>query len=100
MNAVPSLSSPNLGVPMGAWRWAALAFGVLALVSAALAVMAPNAAGWTGYAILGGIGAVASLLIYAMWPRKAAALADARRIAEAASSANVAWVITGEGGAV
>ncbi|HVZ27141.1 MAG TPA: ATP-binding protein [Rhizomicrobium sp.] len=100
MNAAPSLSGLNLGVPIGAWRWAALGFGILALVSAGLAVVAPNAAGWTGYAILGGIGAVASFLIYAVWPRKAAALADARRIAEAASSANVAWVVTGEGGAV
>jgi two-component system cell cycle sensor histidine kinase/response regulator CckA len=100
MDAASSLSNITVGVPAGAWRWAALAFAVLALVSAGLAVLAPNQAGWTGYAILGGIGAVASLLIYAVWPRQAAALADARRIAEAASSANVAWAVTGEGGSV
>jgi PAS domain S-box-containing protein len=100
MNATPSLSSLTFGVPAGAWRWAALGFAVLALASAGLAVVAPNAAGWTGYALLGGIGAVASLLIYAIWPRQGAAVADARRIAEAASSANVAWAITSSDGAV
>ncbi|HWY61532.1 MAG TPA: response regulator [Rhizomicrobium sp.] len=100
MNAAPSLSSLTFGVPAGAWRWAALAFAVLALGSAGLAVIAPNAAGWTGYALLGGIGAVASLLLYAVWPRQGAAAADARRVAEAAGTANIAWAITDEGGAV
>ena len=100
MNAAPSLSGLTFGVPAGAWRWAALGFAALAIASAGLAVIAPNAAGWTGYALLGGIGAVASLLLYAIWPRQGTVVADARRIAEAASAANVAWAITGEGGAV
>jgi len=100
MNVVPTVSGPSFGVPAGAWRWAALGFGLAALVAAGLAVIAPNQAGWTGYAILGGIGTVASLLFYAIWPRPSAAVADAKRVAEAASAANVAWAITGSDGAV
>jgi len=100
MNAAPIPSSMTFGVPAGAWRWAALGFAVLALGSAALAVILPGAAGWTGYMVLGGIGVVASLLLYSVWPRQSASVADARRIAEAASAANVAWAITGSDGAV
>ena len=100
MNAAPIPSGLTFGVPAGAWRWAALAFAALALGSAGLAVIVPGAAGWTGYIILGGIGAVASLLLYSIWPRQSAGVADARRVAEAASAANVAWAITGSDGAV
>jgi two-component system cell cycle sensor histidine kinase/response regulator CckA len=100
MNAAPIPSSMTFGVPAGAWRWAALGFAVLALGSAGLAVVLPDAAGWTGYMVLGGIGAVASLLLYSVWPRQSAGVADARRVAEAASAANVAWAITGSDGAV
>ena len=71
----------TFGVPAGAWRWAALGFAVLALGSAGLAVAMPGAAGWTGYMVLGGIGAVASLLLYSVWPRQSAGVADARRVA-------------------
>jgi two-component system cell cycle sensor histidine kinase/response regulator CckA len=99
MNAAQIPSGMTFGVAAGAWRWAALVFAALAIGCACLAVIAPNAAGWTGYA-LGGIGAVTSLLLYAVWPRQAGAVADARRVAEAASAANVAWAITGSDGAV
>ena len=100
MNAARSLSGPNFGVPAGAWRWAALGFAVLAVGAGGLAVLQPDQAGWIGYAVLGGIGAVASLLLYAVWPRPGARVADAKRIAEAASAASVAWAITGADGAV
>jgi two-component system cell cycle sensor histidine kinase/response regulator CckA len=100
MNAAPLPSGMTFGVPAGAWRWAALVFAALALGSAGLAVVLPGAAGWTGYTVLGGIGAVASLLLYSIWPRQSAAVADARRVAEAASAANVAWAITGSDGSV
>src|SRR4029077_21022320 len=100
MNAVPSLSGLTFGVPAGAWRWAALGFAALALGAAGLAVIAPNAAGWTGYALLGGICAVGSLLPYSIWARRGARISDACRVAEAASAANVAWAITGSDGAV
>ncbi len=89
-----------MGVPTGPWRWAAIGFGVLAVGSAALTIAAPQIAGLAGYALLAGIAVVALLLIYAVWPRQGRAGQDALRIAEAAAKANVAWAITGEGGAV
>ena len=88
------------GVPAGAWRWAALAFVAAAIGAAALAVAAPDAANWGGLALLAGIGAVASLFLYAVWPRERVSAADARRVAEAAARANVAWAVTGPDGAV
>jgi PAS domain S-box-containing protein len=100
MNAAPSLSNPSFGIPAGAWRWSALGFGLLAVAAGGFAVALPDQAGWTAYALLAGIAAVASLLLYAIWPRPGARTADAKRIAEAASSANVAWAITGSDGAV
>ena len=90
----------NLGVPPGGWRWAALAFVLLALCAAALTVAAPQMAGLAGYALLAGIALVACLFLYAVWPRPGRATTDALRVAEAAAKANVAWAITGEGGAV
>ena len=60
----------------------------------------PEEAGFAGYALLGGIGAVASLLLYAVWPRESLKTEDAKRVAEAAARANVAWAITGADGAV
>ncbi len=90
----------DLGVPAGGWRWAALAFVVLALAAAATSLAVPDMAGPAGYALLGGIGALAALFFYAVWPRPGRAMADAVLVAEAAGKANVAWAITGEGGAV
>ena len=49
---------------------------------------------WAGVAVL------AILFLYAVWPRGGRASADALRVAEAAAKANIAWAITGEGGAV
>ncbi|MDE3116206.1 MAG: response regulator [Pseudomonadota bacterium] len=88
------------GVPAGAWRWAALAFVAAAVAAAALAVAAPDAANWGGLALLAGIGAVASLFLYAIWPREGVSTAESRRVAEAAARANVAWAVTGPDGAV
>jgi len=99
MNA-RALSSANLGISAGAWRWAALAFIVIALAAAALALAAPAQAGWPGIALVAGTGAVASLLLYAVWPRAGLNAEDSRRVAEAAARANVAWAITNTDGAV
>jgi len=44
----------------------ALGFGLLALATAGLALVYPDKAGFAGYALLGGIGAVAALLLYAV----------------------------------
>jgi PAS domain S-box-containing protein len=87
-------------VPSGAWRWAALVFVLLALGAAVLTIAAPQVAGLAGYALLGGIAVVAVLFLFAVWPRTGRAGADALRVAEAAAKANIAWAITGEGGAV
>jgi two-component system cell cycle sensor histidine kinase/response regulator CckA len=94
------ISARTFGVPAGAWRWAALAFSIVALAAAGLALSQPDEAGFAGFALLGGIGAVASLLLYAVWPREGLKTEDAKRVAEAAARANVAWAITGPDGAV
>jgi two-component system cell cycle sensor histidine kinase/response regulator CckA len=77
-----------------------MVFSVVALAAAGLALSQPDKAGFAGYALLGGIGAVASLLFYAVWPREGLKTEEAKRVAEAAARANVAWVITGPDGAV
>ena len=100
MMATRSIIGGNLGVPAGGWRWAALGFVLLALGAAALAVATPDAARWAGVALLCGIGAVGSLFLLAVWPREAMSATDARRVAEAAARANVAWAIAGADGAV
>ena len=99
MMATRSLGS-NLGIPAGAWRWAALGFVLLALGSAGLAVATPNAVGWAGVMLLAAIGAVASLFLFAVWPKETLSASDARRVAEAAARANIAWAITTSDGAV
>jgi two-component system cell cycle sensor histidine kinase/response regulator CckA len=100
MQASRSLSTAGLGVPTGAWRWASLGFVLLALAAAGLTIAAPQVAGLAGYALLIGIGLVAALFLLAVWPRATRATSDALRVAEAAAKANIAWAITGEGGAV
>jgi two-component system cell cycle sensor histidine kinase/response regulator CckA len=100
MMATRSLFRVDLGLPPGAWRWVAGVFVLAALAAGALAVATPDAARWAGVALLGGIGAVASIFLYAIWPRESLSTQDARRIAEAAARANVAWAITSSDGAV
>lgn len=100
MSVSKTLSQTGLGVPTGAWRWASLGFVLLALAAAALTIAAPQVAGLAGYALLLGIAVVAILFVLAVWPRSARAREDALRVAEAAGKANIAWAITGEGGAV
>jgi PAS domain S-box-containing protein len=100
MNVSRSLSTTALGVPTGAWRWASLGFVLLALAAAALTIVMPQVAGLAGYALLAGIAVVALLFLAAIWPRTGRATQDALRVAEAAGKANIAWAITGEGGAV
>src|SRR5262249_50791800 len=90
----------NIGITPGAWRWAALGFLVLTFASAGLALATPNLAGWMGVALCAGIGAVASIVLFAVWPRESMKFADAKRTAEAAARANVAWAITDAAGAV
>jgi len=98
--AVGGLRDFTLGVPSGNWRWAALGFVALALAAGVLAVAAPQQAQWAGVALLLGIAGVASLVLYGIWQRKWLSGVDARRVAEAAARANVAWAITAQDGAV
>jgi PAS domain S-box-containing protein len=100
MDASHSLSAAPVGLPFGGWRWAAIGAFVVAMAAAGLAVMQPTLAGWAGYALLAGIAVLAVLFLVAVWPRPGRGMEGARRIAEAAGKANVAWAITGEGGAV
>ncbi len=100
MMATRGLAGLSMGVPAGAWRWAALFFLCLALGAAALAVVSANSVGWMGIMFLAAIGAVASLFLFAVWPKEGFKTADARRVAEAAARANIAWAITGKDGAV
>src|SRR5258706_980231 len=100
MSTAKSMSAASLGVPMGPWRWAAFGFVLLALGAAGLTIAAPQVAGLAGYALLGGIALLALLFLFAVWPRTGRATQDALRVAEAAAKANIAWAITGEGGAV
>jgi two-component system cell cycle sensor histidine kinase/response regulator CckA len=81
------------------WRWAALGFLVLAIAAGALALVTAHA-GWTGIVLVAGIGLVASLLLYALWPREKMTAIEARRAAEAAARANVAWAVTDRSGTV
>jgi two-component system, cell cycle sensor histidine kinase and response regulator CckA len=87
-------------LPAGAWRWVALGFFFLALLAAGLAIGAPEVSRSVGLVLLVGIGLVALLLLYAVWPRTSLATEEAKRIAEAAARANVAWAVTGPDGAV
>jgi len=100
MTATPTLSRGSYGLPAGAWRWAALGFFILALLAAGLAVGAPEISRSVGLVLLVGIGLVALLLLYAVWPRASLATEEAKRIAEAAARANAAWAVTGADGAV
>jgi two-component system cell cycle sensor histidine kinase/response regulator CckA len=100
MDASQSLSEVPVGLPFGGWRWAAIGAVMVALAAAGLAMTQPVLAGWAGYALLLGIVILAAFLLVAVWPRPGRGMEGARRIAEAAGKANVAWAITGEGGAV
>ena len=73
MDASRSLSATPIGVPSGAWRWAAIAFGLLAFAAAVIAVVMPQT-GVAGFAVLIGIALISLFLIYAIWPRGSRAI--------------------------
>jgi two-component system cell cycle sensor histidine kinase/response regulator CckA len=90
----------SLGVPSGRWRWVAGAFVALSLAAGILAITVPDKAQWAGFALLIGIGALGLVVLFGVGQRKLSSHGDARRIAEAAGKANVAWAVTAADGAV
>ena len=80
MDGIPTLTAPDMRLAPAPWRWALLGFGAVAVAAALAVTLLPDAAGWTGFALVGGIGIVASLLLYSIWPRSdEAAGQDSRR---------------------
>jgi two-component system, cell cycle sensor histidine kinase and response regulator CckA len=100
MDVSRTLGIGSYGVPAGAWRWVAVGCLLLALVAAGMAAAAPVGSGWAGFLLVAGIGTVAGLFCYAIWPRGSLGSLETRIIAEAALRANVAWVVTGIDGSV
>jgi two-component system cell cycle sensor histidine kinase/response regulator CckA len=86
-------------LPQGSWRWAAGIFAGVACLAALLAILSPQAAGWTGFGLLLGLGTVAALVLFAAWPRERPS-ADTDRITDAAAKTHIAWAITNADGAV
>ncbi len=90
----------SYGLPSGLWRWVAIGLVLIALAGAGVAVASPQASGWIGLILVAGIGAICSIFLYAVWPHGSLRRIEARRVAEAAARANVAWVVTAADGAV
>jgi signal transduction histidine kinase/ActR/RegA family two-component response regulator len=101
MTAVRLVSyNESYGLPGGAWRWVALGLFLTAVAVAGLVIAMPAEAGWLGVGLVTGLGAMAALVFYAIWPRASVGAVKARHIAEAATRANVAWAVTNPDGAV
>ena len=90
----------SYGLPGGYWRWVALGLFLAGVGVAGAVIVRPAQAGWLGAGLVAGIGAIAALIFYAVWPRASVGAVKARHIAEAATRANVAWVVTNKDGAV
>ncbi|HEY3638796.1 MAG TPA: ATP-binding protein [Rhizomicrobium sp.] len=101
MTAVRLVSyNDSYGLPGGAWRWVALALFLVAVAVAGLVIAMPAQAGWLGVGLVTGLGAMAALVFYAIWPRASIGAVKARHIAEAATRANIAWAVTNSDGAI
>jgi two-component system cell cycle sensor histidine kinase/response regulator CckA len=94
------LGTGSYGLPSGLWRWIAVGFALIAIAGAGFAIASPQGSGWLGLVLIAGIGAIASMLLYAVWPHGSLRRIGARRVAEAAARANVAWAVTGADGAI
>ena len=95
----PAVLAPGTyGLPAGIWRWVSLALVLVALAAAGFAVAAPTTASRAAFLLVGGIGVVSAVFLYSIWPKSRAE--RAKRIAEAAGRANVAWAVTAKDGTV
>ncbi|MGH6890537.1 MAG: ATP-binding protein [Rhizomicrobium sp.] len=90
----------SYGLPGGYWRWVALGLFLVGTAVAGVVIARPAQTGWLGVGLVSGIGAIAALVFYAVWPRASRGAIRAKHIAEAATRANVAWVVTNRDGAV
>lgn len=100
MNAARLTGVGTYGIPAGAWRWVASGFFLIALAGAGLAIASRTASGWIGFVLIAGIGTMACLFLYSVWPRPGLRVIRAKSIAEAAAGANVAWAVAGADGVV
>src|SRR5215469_14033219 len=98
MRAPRPMEADSYGLPLGFWRWAALTFLVLALAAAGYAVVTPPSTGWAGLFLIAGIGIVASLFLYLLWPQSRSVRNPV--LADAASNSSVAWAVTSGDGVV
>ena len=85
--------------PGGVSRLLALAAFLVAVAGAVAVAFEPSVAPGSSAALLLGIAAMAALAFLAAWPRSDV-LEEARRAAEAAASANIAWAVTAPDGSV
>ncbi len=100
MGAVQTFSLEPVKPVRNSWQWVSVGSGAIALAAAAAAAFTPEAAGWTGLALVAAVAITASLFLYAMWPRAAHGNTDPQRVAEAAAHSSVAWAITSPEGAL
>jgi len=100
IGAARAMAETRLGIEVGRWRFLALGCVLVAMLAGALAVLRPLESGLAGAALLLGLAGLGAILFFAVRPQQNLALARARRIAEAAARANIAWVITAREGHV
>jgi signal transduction histidine kinase/CheY-like chemotaxis protein len=100
MDAAPRLPMPQIVIPTGPWRWLAGVLALIACLGGLLALAAPASGGWAGLVLVGGLGTVGVLLLFVLLPATRRGSAQSRRVAEAASKANIAWAIANSDGAV
>jgi two-component system cell cycle sensor histidine kinase/response regulator CckA len=84
----------------GISRLAALAFFVISVAGATITLSSPQMGRFASASLLGAIGILALLMLFAAWPRRGRAGEETSRAASAAAASNVAWAVTSKDGAV
>jgi len=86
--------------PGGLSRIVAVALFLVAIAGAGVAIFEPQVSRWAGLVLVLAVGIGAGLVFMAIWPRRSEGAAEARRAADAAAAANVAWAVTARDGSV
>jgi two-component system cell cycle sensor histidine kinase/response regulator CckA len=84
----------------GISRLAALAFFVISVAGATITLSSPQIGRFASASLLGAIGILALLMLFAAWPRRGRPGEETSRAASAAAASNVAWAVTSKDGAV